>query len=170
MNSGGGSGGDDDGSSSDDGGDDPPGPRPGPARAGDLYLTLSGNENDTMEHRDKNDYFFHQAGVTQYLRHLVALGSFHEDLNDTYLPRPARERLQRAFHLPVRFVDSFTEDWNVLTIFQSNITRDKFYILVIIHNGRYDNELEVITHMSPLRDNPYNLWFMNLQTMTVQMI
>ena len=132
---------------------------PGPARRGDEYLTFEGYELDTADRRERNDYFFHQAGVTQYLRNLVALGSFHENINDSMPPKTPRDRdrVQRYFHIPARFMDTFTNDWSMLSAFQFNRTRLKYYCLVIIHNGRYDNELDVITHMSPLPSDPNNL-------------
>lgn len=132
-----------DSSSEEEDEEDSPSPPPG-----DVYFTLAGDEYGVPFVVPPDSYM--NLIDDRYLRNLARFMPSRENLNDGY--RPKREvdklRLQRFFNLPQTFVDSFTPNWGVLTVFQFNKTKDQYYLMVVIHNGVYNSELEVILHMS----------------------
>ena len=103
-------------------------------------------------------HLFNTSLMTDYMRNFVRFLPSYDNLNDAYPPKTEadKEELRRFFNLPQDFVDSFTPNWNVMTIFQFNKTKEKYYLLVVISNGVY-TELEVILHMSSLDGDPDNV-------------
>ena len=140
----------------------PPPPPPqaitGPPR--EFYYTYLGDENGMPYFaRMNNPRFFNQDGVDDYLRKSVRFLPYRENLNAGYPEKGPvhKERLRRFFDLPQDFLDSFTDNWGVMTIFQWNKTRERYYLMVIIHNGRYESELEVILHMAHMDGDHENI-------------
>ena len=126
----------------------------------DLYAMMRGDdEPDFRPHIDRDMFFFDGPGVTNYLRHLVEYGHFRANVNEIYRPTTPRDliRLGRFFNLDVDFIRTFTPEWNLLIIYQLNRTRNLYYNMAIFHNGRFNNELEVIKHLSPLPGDPAHI-------------
>ena len=118
---------------------------------GDTYFTLTGDEEGMPLVVRPPPHLFNTSLMTDYMRNFVRFLPSYDNLNDAYPPKTGvdKEELRRFFNLPQDFVDSFTPNWNVMTIFQLNRTKEKYYLLVVISNGVY-TELEVILHMSSL--------------------
>ena len=113
---------------------------PGPSR----FFSFLGDVIGIGWHRDFDPRFlFNTPGVTQNMRNICRFMPYKYNLNEGY---PAtgfvpKERTRVFFNLPQAFVDSFTDNWNIMTVIQCNKTLDLFYMMVIIHNGRLGSEL-----------------------------
>lgn len=132
-------------------------PREEPPRA-DTWYTLLGPKRDV----DFN-YTYHkqanmQPGITEYIRNVTNYANFKYNLNEALEPKPPgkKEEVRDFFDLDQAFVDTFTPEWGILTVMNWNMTRDDYYLDVYIHNGQYLNELDFITHLSPLPGDPPN--------------
>ena len=129
------------------------------------YFTFHGPQMFWPNPSHRLIYFNHDEETTLYLRRAVRFAKFRYNLNDGYRTKTAadKNKLKRFFNLPKSFVDTFTENWNVMTILQFDTIRGVFYLGVIISNGIY-SELEVITHLSPLPGDPQNIMFFELKS------
>ena len=79
------------------------------------------------------------------------------NVNDAYPPKNDvdKARVQRFFNLLQEFVDTFTDRWCILSIYQLNLTRSSYYHLCIICNGRL-TELDLIGYLFALSADPPN--------------
>ena len=125
---------------------------------GDTYFTLTGDEYGMPLVVKPPTYTLTLDLMTGYMRNLVRFLPYYDNLNDAYPKKTEadKENLRRFFELPMDFVDSFTPNWNVMTVFQFNKTKEKYYLLVVISNGIY-TELEMILHMYRVFGDPYNI-------------
>ena len=132
----------------------------------DIYFTLMGNKAGIVPTEDRDTVFFIQDGVNAYLRTLAHWVYFCRDLSPRYPPKNDvdKARVTRYFELDQAFVDSFTPNWNLLTIMSLDQTTGEYYILAIIHNGHYPNELEQILHLMPEPGDPPNIQVFELCT------
>ena len=129
---------------------------PGPS----MFFSFLGDVAGIGWYRDfSRRFLFNTPGVTQNMRNICRFMPYLYNLNEGY---PAtgfvlKERIRAFFNLPQAFVDSFTDNWNIMTVIQCNKTLDLFYVMIVIHNGRLGSELETILHMSPLPGDAPNI-------------
>lgn len=121
------------------------------------YFTLLGDEegcprpvldlhmNEPIDHfrltyNEENDY------LRLAMRHARGI---RPNLNFSYkvIPDEKKAALYRFFEMPQDFIRTFTERWGVVTVMQWDKTTGKYYLLVIVHNGVW-NEVELFTHLS----------------------
>lgn len=123
---------------------------------GEVFFSFNGDElacpvpvfDDNWLEGERYDHIPRKERY-EYLHHALSVIKKKENLNEWYRPRTLEDKyeVQDFFHLGDPFIESFTDNWGIVTVFQFNKTLEKFFLLVIIHNGRF-SELELFEHLS----------------------